>query len=334
MRTERNKIKKIRFLIKVRSLLRSKRTKELFTFLFFVLIASFFWFLQLIKEDVETDFRIPVRITNLPKDMVLNSDLPRFLNVRVKDKGATIFSYYFSRPLPVFEIDFNHLKNGESTTYLGAEIIVDRLRKKFAPGTEIVSIFPDNIPLSFVHGESALVDVSLLSAITTSVSCGLSGNIEYYPQRIEVFAASSQIGQLRKIYTPVLRLRNLSDTTLVTIDLPQRKGIRFVPSQIKVRIPVETLTEKSMDIPIQGINLPDGLTMRIFPLKVRLVCAVALSKYNQVKPSDFQIVIDYADFAKAGNARYKIRLLKSPPFISRVRLQPAEAEVLIEESLQ
>lgn len=328
---ESNKIKINRFLVRVRSFLRGHRSKELLTFLFFVLISSFFWSLQWMKESVETDFSIPVRVVNVPADIILTSELPKFLNVRVKDKGATIFSYYFSRPLPVYEIDFRTLTLNKGVVKISPDLIASRLRKKFAASVEVLSFFPESLSLSFSKGESKQVSVLLVSSITTAASYGLSGDLKIFPSRVSIFAPSEKLLQISRLYTETLTLRGVKDSMATIVRLRKIDNVKMVPDQVKVFLSAEPFTEKRLDVPVEGLNVPVGFTMRIFPVKVNVVCYVAISRYNAVNASDFRLGVDFKSIADSKNMKFPVRLIKSPENVSKVRFQPEEVEVLMEE---
>ncbi|MDP4270422.1 MAG: YbbR-like domain-containing protein [Bacteroidota bacterium] len=331
MQGRKNQLKIYRFLVKVRSFLRFKRKKELLTFLFFVILSTFFWFLQLMKENLETDFRVPLRIINIPRNIILTSDIPNSLQVRAKDKGATLFSYSFSRPVPTCEIDFRELQIKKGVATISSDYLLNKLRKKFVVGIDLRSVFPESINLNFSQGESKTVPVKLLSAITTENSFGLSNRIRFWPPKITIYAPTDKLNQIKEVYTQVLRVSNLKDTFETNLVLNKIDGVKLVPYKIRVMVPVESITEKSIDIPVIGINVPEGFNMRLFPATIRVVCSVSISHYKSVQANDFSFVIDYNDIQKNNTGRHHIKMVKYPHYVSNIRYQPDEVDVLMEE---
>ncbi|MDD2799496.1 MAG: YbbR-like domain-containing protein [Bacteroidales bacterium] len=283
------------------------------------------------KETIETDFIIPIEVINVPKNILITSDLPNSLSVDVKDKGATIFSYFFSRTLPVFKIDFSQLKSDHGEISITSDMIVAQLHKKLVPTIEVVSVFPESLTLNFSRGESKVLPISLISAITAASSCGLSGQLNISPIYVTAYGPKKKLNELTKIYSETLILQNLKDSVTTTVQLQKIDGIRFIPQKVKVTVPVEPFTEKKLDVTIESNNAPAGYVMRIFPVKVNLVCYVALSKYNKVQPTDFQLGIDSTMSSNKTSLKYRVKLLKAPSFVSKIRFQPEEVEVLMEE---
>ena len=83
---------------------RQERTRELFTFLGFVLLSLIFWFMQGLNEEVENSFKIPIELQNLPEKTTLINDLPSHIEVRVRDKGPVMLGYAIEglSPLLIF----------------------------------------------------------------------------------------------------------------------------------------------------------------------------------------------------------------------------------------
>ena len=67
--------------------------KQTFIFLFFLALSTAFWFLQVLNEVHEEDFELRINQNNLPKGIVITSDLPSSIRVTIKDRGATLLNY-------------------------------------------------------------------------------------------------------------------------------------------------------------------------------------------------------------------------------------------------
>ena len=61
---------------RIRDFLLSKKSREFLIFLFFVFVSFFFWLLQVLNDDYETEFSIPIRMKNVPDNVVMISELP------------------------------------------------------------------------------------------------------------------------------------------------------------------------------------------------------------------------------------------------------------------
>ncbi|MFZ4456261.1 MAG: hypothetical protein ACOYOT_08585 [Bacteroidales bacterium] len=328
---DKNKNESKPFLTKVRDSFRGQRKKELLTFFVFLFISAFFWFLQWMKESLENQILVPVEIVNVPRNVLLTSELPKCLTVNIKDKGATILSYYFSRPIPAFRIDYNELSLRRGSATITPDLIVSQLQKKFVPSIEISSIFPESLTILFSRGESKVMPITLLTAISTTSACGISGSIRVIPSTVTIYAPKQKLKEVETVFSELLQSHNVKDTLHTTVHLQRIEGVKIVPNSVQVIVPVEPFTEKNMEVAIDGVGAPVGYKMRLFPVKTNVVCRVAISKYDKVDARDFRLIVDY-DSSKGGvDAKYPVRLVHSTKYVSKVRFQPSEVEVLMED---
>ena len=87
---------------KVRDFLLTEKCREFLIFLFFVAISFGFWMLQTLDGNFETEFTIPLRLKDVPKDVVITSDLQDEVRVKVEDRGTVLLNYMLGRSfLPI-----------------------------------------------------------------------------------------------------------------------------------------------------------------------------------------------------------------------------------------
>ena len=79
----------------IREFFFSKANKELFLFIFFLVLSGIFWLITTLNETYEKEFTIPVSIANIPKNAVLTSADTDTIKVTIRDKGFALFSYQF-----------------------------------------------------------------------------------------------------------------------------------------------------------------------------------------------------------------------------------------------
>ena len=92
-------------------------------------------------------------------------------------------------------------------------------------------------------------------------------------------------------------------------------------------------TEKSLEVPVTGINFPDNLTLKAFPSKAVVSVWVKMSEYDRVNASDFQVVVDYNDIAGRDGSKATLRIFSQPANVRNVRLQTRTVDYLMEAKL-
>jgi hypothetical protein len=105
-----------------------------------------------------------------------------------------------------------------------------------------------------------------------------------------------------------------------------------VPDRIKVIFHTDVLTEESMDdIPVVGINMPEGKVLRTFPAKVSVRFVTGVSQFRNLRPQDFTVVVDYNEIARNPSDKCKLYLKAVPQGITRATLETNLVDYLIEE---
>lgn len=82
---------------KIRNFLLSQKSREFLVFLFFVFVSFCFWLMQTMNDLYQAEFKMPVRLRNVPKEVVLTSELPDEIRVRVEDRGTVLLNYMLGR---------------------------------------------------------------------------------------------------------------------------------------------------------------------------------------------------------------------------------------------
>ena len=77
------------YILKLKSFLFSK---DVLSFLLFLVLASGFWFVNALDKERETEISIPLRFVSLPKNIAIINDYPANITIKVKDKGLNLFT--------------------------------------------------------------------------------------------------------------------------------------------------------------------------------------------------------------------------------------------------
>ena len=83
----------LRTLEKIRSFLLSRNSREFLIFLFFVFVSFCFWLLQILNDDYETEFSIPLRMKNVPNNVVLSIRLQLILRIMRAKARKYVFRF-------------------------------------------------------------------------------------------------------------------------------------------------------------------------------------------------------------------------------------------------
>lgn len=315
---------------RIRNFLLSKKSREFLVFLFFVFVSFCFWLLQVLNDDYETELSIPLKVKNVPENVVLTSELPHDLKVGVKDRGTVLVNYLLGQTFYPITIDFkDYADKGNQIRFLSRSLD-KRISSQLNQSTKVFSVKPDTLELIYTRAKAKKVPVCLLGDVKAERQFYIS-DIVYSPDSVMVYAPKEILDTITAAYTEDLYLEQLADTTRQRVDIKPIKGARFTPSYNDVTFYVDIYSEKSVEVPVLGINFPDDKTLRTFPSKVQVTFQVGLSQFKDVTAEDFKVVVDYETLNGNADDKCTLVLLESPANVTHVRINPKEIDYIIEQ---
>lgn len=316
---------------KVKNFLLSEKSREFFIFLFFFVIAAGFWLLQTLNGDYETEFSLQVRLKEVPDNVVITSEPSSELRVRVKDKGTVLLNYMLSKSFYPLTLNFADYKSTSHHVRIPSSLFEKRLLSQLNASTKLVSISPDTLEYIYSSGSSKRVPVRIQGRVSAGKQYYVADTI-YRPDSVLVYAPKRLLDTMTAAFTEPLRLEDATDTVKLRTPLYTPKGAKFVPSSVELLFPVDIYTEKTVEVPISGVNFPADKTLRAFPSKVSVTFQVGLSRFRQIEAEDFQCDVSYEELLKTGADKYRVKLSKYPKGIARIRLNPEYVDFLIEQT--
>ena len=317
---------------KIKTLLRRQGWKEVLIFFFFVLLSLGFWMLQSLQQDYEIELIIPVRYKNVPANIAFSDKLPDNIKVKVRDKGSVLLNYSLGGTLLPIEASLGSLSAKGGTFLISKKIIERDLLKQMIATTTLISFEPQQIEVDYTPLKNRRIQVEFNGSLRTEPGFGLSGEINITPATVQVYAGEEILDSLITVQTVNTKIEKARKTFTRTFNLLPVKGARFEPEQVTITFPIEEYTEKTLNIPIQCKTLPQNLTLRTFPSMVQVTCNVPLSRFNQLKESDFAAEINYSDLEQNISGTVSIKLTKKPNWIQSPTVHPDKIEFILEQN--
>jgi len=315
---------------RIKNFLLSKQSREFFVFLFFFLIAGAFWLLQTLNDDYEAELTMPVRLRGVPNNVVMTSEPPSELKVRVKDKGVVLLNYTVARNFYPINLEFSDYKGKNNHIKIYATEFEKKILNQLNASTRLLSVRPDTLDYIYATGQSKQVPVRLNAKVTSGRQYYIPDTL-YKPDSVLVYAPSALLDTIKYAYTEKFILENISDTTTHQAGIRPIRGAKFVPNSVDITFPVDIYTEKTVEVPLIGANFPADRVLRTFPSKVKVTFQVGMSKFKDIEAEDFSIRISYNELQRLPSDKYKITLTTIPTGISNIRVSPEEIDFLIEQ---
>lgn len=316
---------------RVRNFLFSSVNREFLIFLFFFTLAGIFWLLMTLNETYDKEVRIPTRIVNIPKNVVLTSDEQDTISVILRDRGLVLLSYEYGDGLKTIDLSFKDYERSNGYGMVTSTELQQLISKQLPASTSITEMKTNMVEYFYNNGISKRVPVRWSGQITPESPYFIS-NVEYYPDSVDIFAPKEKLDSLSIAYTVPLNYTDFHDSLTIEARLQKSKGVKTIPEAIKIRFITDILTEESFtNLTIKGINLPKGKTLRTFPSKVSVSFVTGVNRFKSMSAKDFVVVADFNDIASSNTDMCRLQLISVPEGISRATLNINEVDYVIEE---
>lgn len=313
----------------VRIFLRKISWKKILTFSFFLLIAAFLWFMQIYNQYFETSITIPIKYVSVPDSIIFQDSLPSQISLRIKDNGFSMFKYYF-RKRDTLRLDVSAIINSSSSRVLQGSTFDMYVRKALPPSTQILNYDPLRISFNYATLEYKKVPLIFDGQINLSPGYFLNSDIKITPDSVMAYAAKPDLDKLMFAYTVNDTVNGLNSDKRITYKLSSVKGIKFVPEEVYIDVPVEAYTQKNVEIAVECLNLPDNLNVKFFPSKVKLSFFVGVSEVDSIKIKDFSVAIDYEGIKDSKQVFVPVRITSSPSYVRNLTISPPNVEFIFE----
>ena len=321
-------------LLKMGAFFRRQQWKEIFIFIFFLLLSFGFWFLQSLQQDYERKIELPLRYRNVPSEWVLSGSNPEKISIQLKDKGTTLMYYSWRAKFNPIDISISGLPRlSDYSLHVTSNMLETAVSKQLISSTSIISMEPREVALLYDSLSSRLVSVVENISIVTKPGYQISDSIKISHPEILLFGSRSILDTLDEVRTKLVVLDNVSKTKELTVHLDLPEGVKSKNETVKLTIPVEEFTEKKLQLPVSCSDIPDNYTLRLFPSSVEVSCNIPVSQFRGLTESNLEIMIPFKEFEKhKSTGKIMIRLTKKPSWVMNAVIAPNELEFIIEQS--
>lgn len=308
----------------------SERSREFFLFLFFFFVAGGFWLLQTLNGEFEDDLQVPLRLKGVPNDVVITSELPQSLQLRIKDRGTVLLNYKVGKDFLPLSIDFDKVKGSDHHVRLPFSQLEKQLLSQLNASTRLLSVKPDTLDFYYTRAKSKRVPVRMRGKITPAQTYFLADTL-FRPDSVEVFAPAAMLDTIDAAYAAYTEWSNVADTVKRTFDLHTQQGVKFIPQQVEVQLFTDVYTEAAIEVPLEGVDFPRDKALRAFPSKVKVHFQVGKNRYKSLRAGEFQLKVSYDELMQLGSLKYTVRLDQMPQGVLNVRFVPEQVDFLIEQ---
>lgn len=308
-----------------------------FIFLFFLFIATVFWFLIALSKHYNSTILYPVKyVYSSDKVLINNEKLPNTLKLKVKALGFTILQHKFSSNLLPLQISATkknlkrHPKN-KATYFMLTSKQKKIISNQLSTEIELYEIQPDTLIFEFANVIQKKIPVKPHLDINCRRQFMNIGDTIITPDSVIISGHSSIIDTIDHLVTPKIKLTDVSQDIDIDISFSHISNVQITPTKIHLFLKTEEFTEASQKVPVEVVNLPDNLILKTFPDIITISYLINISRYGSITPDDFMVVVDYNEAGQSLTNKLKIKLKENPDFIKTIKMHPNKVEYIIEK---
>ena len=316
---------------KVRSLTRTRFRKTNFNaFLFFLLLAIVIWIFSQFSKVYNEVIEIPVKYVNAPPDKFITEENPKKLMLQMEATGFKIS--YFSLFPPTLRIDASKADlRGEEMVY-----VIDEHREEIQAQLGITfdqSRFVNpEVRIRYQQRKEKVIPVHSQVQVEYAVGYAAQEELKISPDSITVSGPDNILDTLNQLHTVVLNLKEVKQDLQgsVAIDTTNLSKVTLYQKEVNYSLGVEKFTEGSVEIPVDLINVPEGLNVVIFPKQILLFYQVNLENYSSILPADFRVVCDFKELEPDQDFLIP-EIVKKPENVTNLRLNEKKIQFIIKK---
>lgn len=309
----------------------SSLNKEFLIFLFFLLLSGAFWLMMALNETYEEELKVPVRLVGMPRNAVMTDEPADTVKVTVRDKGFTLVTYKYGhwfRPLTFKFATYANEDQGHGA--IPAADIIKQVQSQLYGSSKLLSVKPEKLDFYFTYGASKKVPIRFRGKISTSKSYYLA-HTEFSPMMVTAYSNKKVLDELKYVEIEPFNYRNLQDTIHQNVRLQKIRGVKLVPSTVRLSVYPDVLTEESIEVPVSAVNMPAGMVLRTFPSRVTVRFTIGASQFRMIRPEQFNVVVDYQTLAENPSDKCTLQLRSVPSSVSKAKLELDKVDYLLEQ---
>lgn len=300
---------------------------------FSLLLAFFMWSIMKLSGQYSSYVRYKLEVTsNIPgrSNMAVSTDV---LIIEAKSSGFEVLqnsSGGEGKTLLVDGVDSRFLHMYDEVNdlfYLVPDDIKQRVQDALGADVQVVSFATDTLFFKFPQQDNKMVPVVAVSMIKYEEQYMPYAEMVLRPDSITVYGPKDILFDVKQVVTETIKGSRVKEPLTGVVQLKSIGGVRFSQDEVLYSIEVGRYVERSLNIPITIENAPSYANVAIIPQEVTVKFRQPFYKMEELKISDFSVVIDYDEVLRSDVVRP--RLVKKPKEILWEAMEPKYVECVL-----
>ena len=295
-------------------------------FLFFVFISFSFWISTKLSNSYTIEQIFNIEWINIPESIVISENNKK-LNTSITASGVEIILYrLFNNNLKIdliqanFELDYLSL-NLENQKFL--------IQQQLYSNTLLNQITPSLVKIKFSRLSEKKIPIIPKTRINLRAGYLTDSNVISKPDCIIVRGPKILLDSIYYAETIAYNQEDVYKSISKKINLSPIEGVNFSKDFVDIELSVSRYSEKEFNIPIELINQPEGVKVKLFPPMTKVRATIPMSVIGNIRVSDFRLIADYNQILNGQTQKLELFIQKKPSGVKQIILEPNEVNYLI-----
>jgi hypothetical protein len=286
-----------------------------------------FWIITKLSNTYSSSVEFEINFVDIPPLVVLEQDVVSKMKVDITASGFQLLVYHF------FKDDIN--VSIENADYGGNLAEIDLMDQKFSLQKQLYQnailnrVSPPQLNFSFGKLKRLKIPVIPPDEINFKPGYDQAGEWVIEPDSVWVYGTSKKVNALNGLSIQPLSQETVDNNIEEKVKLLPIDQIRFETESVLIKTSVKRFTEKSIDAFINIKNLPDSLSIKLFPQSLKVTFLVLVDKAESVSAADFKFSCDYGQAQSKDENSLEVFMEMKPEGVSKVRWKPKKVDYLI-----
>lgn len=298
-------------------------------FLFFLLLATIFWVLTKFSREFTATMTAKINYENIPETAALSENNTQLITFDLAANGFEILFYKFKKPTVTVPVGKYYSKEKNGFKISKSELlrmVSSNFNRNL--GIKNLSVEELNVHLDPI----VLKKVRVIAKTAISFKNGFKpiDSIKVIPDSITISGPSGSLKKIKSIETELISFKdvekNISET--VKIISPGGEIVSIKPNKVKVELVVAEFSQGQFTFPVDVINLPPNVDIKMVPQSVTVTFDVSVNDFAAISKEEFRLVCDYSQRNKEEN--FMLPFLETKPKnIYNVVFEPKKIDFFI-----
>lgn len=305
------------------------KNNKLKLFLFFLLLASIFWVLTKFSREFTTPMVATINYQNIPETTALAKDNPHELSFDLTANGFEILFYKFKKPSLNIQVA-DYYNNDKEGITLSRNELLKQISNSFNRYLEVKNLSVDQLNVHLDRIVLKRVKVKPSTDIEFKTGFKALDRIVLVPDSVTISGPEGSLKNIESIKTKILALKNVDKniSETVSINSPADEVVAIKPSEVTLNWAVAEFSQGQFNLPVEVINLPPGIELKLVPQMVTVSFDMALQDFAAVSMENFRVILDYSQRNKEENFMLP-KLAKKPEGAVNIVLEPRKIDFFI-----